>query len=163
RRGTETGCRASTMASLRAAGAPPLCSLQRTLGRALPTGMEAARAMREGSERRDPQVDARLLSGLLQRLDQRGGARGTDLPPLPLLGGSCGCGARPPGGGSSAPRCAHRGEDQQAALQGGPVAVLLVGEGVVAQTRLIAGIARLLSRLDAAKERLIGLVEARER
>src|SRR5262249_37306472 len=55
-----------------------------------------------------------------------------------------------------------RGEGQRAVLQPCAVADLLVGEGMPAVAAVLAWKARLLALLHAAKERLIGLVEARQ-
>jgi hypothetical protein len=55
-----------------------------------------------------------------------------------------------------------RGEDQDAVLQRGAVAILLEGEGVIAVAPLEAREPRLRAPLDATEERLLGLLQPRQ-
>ncbi len=76
----------ATMAPYLAPRDPALRGLQCPLGFAIPTGRKDACAIREGTERFYPKVNAGLLSSWRQRLYWHIGAREADVPAIRLFG-----------------------------------------------------------------------------
>ena len=162
RLGQQRHCLAPAVAALLAARDTPLRCFQRPFGFAIPTGREDARAIGEGGEGLNAKVDACLLSGGGKACIGHVGAGEADIPAVRFPADRDRLGRAFQGAAPAHGDAPNLGEDQKAVVQGRPVAELLIGEGVLAGARLIAREARLLSRLHAAKERLIGLVEPRE-
>src|SRR5262249_22535842 len=131
----------------------------RTRGRAIPARSKAACAMGTRGKYLAPKVNPWLVTGGGHALSGHLSPGAQDSPPIGCAaagdgrGGAC-HGARPRHGDTP-----ERSEDQDPRVARCAVAKLLVGEGMPARTRRIAGNARLLARRPPAQDRLRGLVE----
>src|SRR5262245_4455438 len=134
--------------------------LERAFRSAVVAGIRDRLAIRRDEKYLQSHVDAGLASGEWQGLGGDLGTGAADVPAIRLardgdrLDGALHR-ATPPHGDASDLR-----QHQTAVIQPGAVAVLLVGERVVALAPPEAREPRLLARLHPPEERLIGLVEA---
>jgi hypothetical protein len=138
---------------------PALGGLERALGLAIPSRVKDAHAIRQGSERFNPQVDPGLLSRWRQGLYRYIRTGEANVPAIRLSTDRDGFGrtfqgTRPAHGDPS-----DFGQDQEPIVECGPIAKLLVGEASVAIHPLKAGIPWRLACRHAGKEALERSVE----
>ena len=107
-------------------------------------------------------VDARLLTGEWDELHRHIHAGETAVPAVGFFGDGDGLDCAFKRAAPSDANAPDLGEDEAPVVEHGTVAELFVGETCVAVGALEAGIAGLLTGLDAAKERLEGTVQTRQ-
>src|SRR5260221_6515800 len=139
---------------------PALGLLQSPLRRTVVTRVLNYLAVRRDEEYLQAHIDAGLLTRLRQWLDGHLVAGEVDVPAVRLIGDSDGLGCAFDGTGPADGDAPNLGEDQIAILEPRPVAILFVGEGVVAVAALKPWEARLFAIREPAEERLIGRVQS---
>ncbi len=118
--------------------------------------------VRRDEEDLQPHVDARLLAGRWQRPCGHLGTGKRDIPAIRLFAERDRLGRALQGAGPAHRDASELGEDEEPVIEAGTVAILLVGERVVAAAPLEAREARLLAVRQAPEERLIRLVQPRQ-
>src|SRR5262249_36561909 len=115
-----------------------------------------------GGDEKDlqPDINARLSSGGWQGLGRYLRTGAADVPAVGLTREGDGLGRAPKGTGPAHHNAANLGQDQVPLLQLGAVAVLLIGERVVAMASLEAWEPRFLTSDNPTEEGLIRLVQA---
>src|SRR5216683_3207165 len=160
--GEQHHCFAPAMTALLPPRDAPLGTLQRHLGHAEDTWVGNLAPIRQGRERFQAEVNARLLASEGQRLDGHVRTRERDVPAVRFPADRDGLGCALNGTGPMDTDAPNLRQGEEAIIQPGAIAVLLEGEAVEAVAALEAWEAGLLAPLHAAEERLVGLVEAGE-
>jgi hypothetical protein len=154
---------APAVAVLLSARDTALRGLQCALGFAIPARREYTCAVRERSEGFYAKVNPGFLSSSRERLYGYISAREADIPAIRFPADRHRLRLAFNRSGPANDNPPDLGEDQDAVLQRGAVATLLIGEAVVVIRARKARLARRLTTRDAPEERLEGTVELGER